>query len=378
MAANGEILVSPVQDEAGLQEFLRFPWRLYRQDPYWVPPLLPEQRKFLDPRRGPFFEIGEAQYFLAYRQGEPVGRISAHLNRRHDEFHGAETGFWGFFEAIQDQEVANALFEAAAAWLRQRGRSRLVGPLNFSIYDEMGLLIEGFDSMPAMFQTHNPPYYADLVASWGFRKAMDWVALKITDRKVDVPAMERRLDDILTKQKVTLAPYNPRELARRAEEVFHLFNEAWSVNWGHVPLSRQQFDHLLHEVKPLLRPELVHMLLDGDKLVGFGIVLPDLNPVVQQLNGSLGLWGKLRLLYAAKFAPIRKVRAMVIGIAQPYQLKRLNYAIFLRTYIYLIKHTPCDFADFSLIPENLRHWIKVIQAFGGQPYKTFRVFEREI
>jgi Acetyltransferase (GNAT) family len=378
MAANGEILVSPVQDEAGLQEFLRFPWRLYKQDPYWVPPLLPEQRKFLDPRRGPFFEIGEAQYFLAYRQGEPVGRISAHLNRRHDEYHGAETGFWGFFEAIQDQEVANALFEAAAAWLRQRGRSRLVGPLNFSIYDEMGLLIEGFDSMPAMFQTHNPPYYADLVASWGFRKAMDWVALKITDRKVDVPAMERRLDEILTKQKVTLAPYNPRELARRAEEVFHLFNEAWSVNWGHVPLSRQQFDHLLHEVKPLLRPELVHMLLDGDKLVGFGIVLPDLNPVVQQLNGSLGLWGKLRLLYAARFAPIRKVRAMVIGIAQPYQLKRLNYAIFLRTYIYLIKHTPCDFADFSLIPENLRHWIKVIQAFGGQPYKTFRVFEREI
>ena len=329
MAANGEILVSPVQDEAGLQEFLRFPWRIYRQDPYWVPPLLPEQQKFLDPRRGPFFEIGEAQYFLAYRQGEPVGRISAHINRRHDEYHGADTGFWGFFEAVQDQQVADALFEAAAAWLRQRGRSRLVGPLNFSIYDEMGLLVEGFDSMPAMFQTHNPPYYLDLVTSWGFRKAMDWVALKITNRNVDIPAMERRLDDILTKQKVTLAPYNPRELARRAEEVFHLFNEAWSVNWGHVPLSRQQFDHLLHEVKPLLRPELVHMLLDGDKLVGFGIVLPDLNPVVQKLNGRLSLWGKLRLLYAAKFAPIRKVRAMVIGIAQPYQLKRLNYAIIL-------------------------------------------------
>ncbi len=204
------------------------------------------------------------------------------------------------------------------------------------------------------------------------------MALKITDRNVDLPAMERRLDDILIKQKVMLAPYNPRELAMRADEVFQLFNEAWSVNWGHVPLSRQQFDHLLHEVKPLLRPELVHLLLDGDKLVGFGIVLPDLNPVVQKLNGRLSLWGRLRLLYAAKYAPIRKVRAMVIGVAQPYQLKRLNYAIFLRTYINLIKHTPCDMADFSLIPENLRHWIKVIQAFGGQPYKTFRVFEREL
>ena len=146
--------------------------------------------------------------------------------------------------------------------------------------------------------------------------------------------MERRLDDILTKQKVTLAPYNPRELARRAEEVFHLFNEAWSVNWGHVPLTRRQFDHLLHEVKPLLRPELVHMLLDGDKLVGFGIVLPDLNPVVQKFNGRLSLWGKLRLLYAAKFAPVRKVRAMVIGIAQPYQLKKTELRHYLENLHY--------------------------------------------
>jgi hypothetical protein len=378
MAINGEIRVSPVQDEAGLEEFLRFPWRIYQHDPYWVPPLLPQQRQFLDRRQGPFFEIGEAQYFLAFRDGEPVGRISAHTNRLHDEHYGPGTGFWGFFEAIEDRQVAHALFEAAVGWLRQRGCRRLQGPFNFCIYDEIGLLVEGFDSMPAMFQTHNPPYYLDLITSWGHQKAIDWMALKITDRNVDIPAMERRLQEILDSKKVTLATYNPRELARRAEEVFQLFNEAWSVNWGHVPLTRRQFDHLLHEVKPLLRPELVHMLLDGERLVGFGIVLPDLNPVVQKLNGRLNILGKLRLLYAAKYAPIRKVRAMVIGIAQPYQLKRLNYAIVLRTYIYLVKHTPCEMADFSLIPENLRHWIKVIQAFGGQIYKTFRVFEKEI
>jgi hypothetical protein len=380
MAANGVSLVSPVQDEAGLQEFLRFPWRIYQQDPYWVPPLLTEQRKFLDQRRGPFFEIGEAQYFLAFRHGEPVGRISAHINRRHDEFHGADTGFWGFFEAVPDQQVADALFEAAAAWVRHRGRRRLVGPLNFSIYDEMGLLVEGFDSIPAMFHTHNPPYYEDLVTSWGFRKAMDWVALKIENLRdnVDLPTMEPRLAEILAKQKVRLAPYNSRELNRRAEEVFHLFNEAWSVNWGHVPLSRHQFDHLLHEVKPLLRPGLVSMLLDGDTLVGFGIALPDLNPLVKKLDGRLTLWGKLRLLYAAKYAPVRKLRAMVIGIAQPYQLKKLHYAIIMQIYLYVTKHTPCDFVDFSLIPANLKHWIKVIRAFGGQCYKTFRVFEREL
>jgi GNAT superfamily N-acetyltransferase len=378
MTVTRAIRISPVQNPADLEQFLHLPWRLYQQDPYWVPPLLPQQRRFLDRRRGAFFEIGEAQYYLAFRNGEAVGRISAQINRLHDRHHGPGTGFWGFFEAVQDQKVASALFEAAAAWLREQGCSRMVGPLNFSIYDEMGLLVEGFDSIPAMFQTHNPPYYLDLVTSWGFRKAMDWVALRITNRNIDVPAMEQRLEEILAKQKVTLAPYNSRELARRSEEVFQLFNEAWSVNWGHVPLTRHQFDHLLQDVKPLLRPELVHQLLDGDQLVGFGIVLPDLNPLVQKLNGKLTLWGKLRLYYAARFAPIRKVRALVIGIAQPYQLKRLNYAIVLRTYIYLVKHTPCDFADFSLIPENLRHWIKVIKAFGGQQYKTFRVFEREI
>jgi len=378
MATNGEIRISLVQDEAGLEKFLRFPWRIYQQDPYWVPPLLPEQRRFLDRRQGPFFEIGEAQYFLAFRDGEPVGRISAHINRLHDDHYGPGTGFWGFFEAVPDQQVAQALFEAAAGWLRERGCNRLVGPLSFSIYDEMGLLVEGFDSIPAIFQTHNPPYYLDLVTSWGFRKAMDWVALKLTDlRSADLPAMERRLEEILDSQKVTLAPYNSRELARRAEEVYQLFNEAWSVNWGHVPLTRRQFDHLLHEVKPLLRPGLATMLLDGDNLVGFGIVLPDLNPLVQKLNGRFNLWDKLRLLYAAKFGPVHKVRALVIGIAQPYQLKKLNYAIFLKIYLYLARHS-CDFVDFSLIPENLRHWIKVIQSFGGQQYKTFRVFEREI
>jgi len=372
-------MVSPVKDAAGLEDFLRFPWRLYQHDPYWVPPLLPEQRRFLDQRTGPFFEIGEAQFFLAFRDGEPVGRISAHRNRLHDEHHGPGTGFWGFFEAIREPQVAQALFEAAAAWLRERGCHRLVGPLNFSIYDEMGLLVEGFDSIPAMFQTHNPPYYLALVTSWGFRKAMDWVALKNPNlRDVDVPAMERRLEEILSTQKVTLATYNPRELARRAEEIFHLFNEAWSVNWGHVPLTRRQFDHLLHEVKPLLRRDLVQMVLDGERLVGFGIVLPDLNPLVQQLDGRLSPWNKLRLLYHARFGPVHKLRAMVLGIAQPYQLKRLHHAIFLKTWIYVAKKTSCDFIDFSLIPGNLRHWIKVVQSFGGQIYKTFRLFEREI
>jgi GNAT superfamily N-acetyltransferase len=378
MEISGGIKIAPVQDDAAFREFLRLPWLIYRDDPYWVPPVLSHQRDFLDKKRGPFFEIGEAQYFLAWVDGRPAGRISAHINRLHDEYRGPGTGFFGFFESIPDPRVATALLEAAAAWLREQGRSRLVGPLNFCIYDEMGLLVEGFDSMPVMFQTHNPPYYEDLLTSWGFRKAFDWHAYKVTNRDVDLPAMERRLEEILQGREVVIRNLMPGEMARRAEEVFNLFNEAWAPNWGHVPLTRRQFQDQFDQVKILLRPQLAHLALDHDRLVGFGISLPDLNPLIKKLHGRLTLWGKLRLLYEAKYKPVQRIRALVVGISQPYQLRKLHIAMILRSYIYLVKYTPCRMADFSLIPENLPHWIKVLRAFGAQRYKVFRVFEREI
>jgi hypothetical protein len=378
MQFRGELTVAPVQNDATLWEFLRLPWRIYQEDPHWVPPILSQQRQFLDPRQGPFFEIGEAQYFLAFRNGRPIGRLSAHINRLHDTCHGPETGFFGFFESIPDQDVVVALFESAAAWLRQHGKTRLVGPLNFCIYDEMGLLVEGFDSMPALFQTHNPPYYQELLTSLGFVKAMDWHAYKITNRDVDLEAMQRQLADIMEGQDIEMVTYNPKELDQRADEVFQLFNAAWEPIWGHVPLTRRQFDGMLEMVRPCLRPELANILLDHNRVAGFAITLPDLNPLIRKLNGRLTLWGKLRLLYWAKYRPIHKVRAMVVGISQPYQRRRLHLALILRSYIYLVKHTPCQMADFSLIPENLKPWIKVIQAIGGQRYKVFRVFEKPI
>jgi hypothetical protein len=378
MRLTGEIKVSPVENNEALWEFLRLPWRIYQGDPYWVPPLLSQQRAFLDPRRGPFFEIGEAQYFIASRNGKPVGRLSAHVNRLHDQYHGPETGFFGFFESIQDQDVATGLFTAAADWLRERGKTRLVGPLNFCIYDEMGLLVEGFDSMPVIFQTHNPHYYENLLTSLGFVKAMDWHAYKTTNRNVDLAAMERQYDNIMRGQNLEVVTYDPKEVDRRAEEVFQLFNNAWESNWGHVPLTRRQFDDMLKMVKPGLRPELSFILLDHNRLAGFGISLPDLNPLIRKFNGHLNLWGKLRLLYWAKYRPARKIRALVVGISQPYQGRRLHLAMILRGYIHMVKHTPCEMVDYSLVPANLKHWIKVLLSLGAERYKVFRVFEKSI
>jgi hypothetical protein len=376
--SNKPLKIVAVQEEKELEAFLRLPWRLYQQDPNWVPPILAYQRELLDRRTGSFFEFGEAQYFLVYQGGEPVGRISAHINRLHNQYHDPGDGFFGFFECVPDLGVAAALFDAAAAWLSQRGKKRLIGPLNFCIYDEMGLLVEGFDTMPAVFQTHNPSYYLELLTDLGFSKVLDWYALRINQRDIDVPRLEKRLQKVLQGQSLTFTTFRPQDLERRAEEVYALFNEAWQRNWGHVPLTDRQFKTFFHELKPLLRPELVNLMLDGDRLVAFNIAIPDINPLIKKLNGRLTWWGKLQLWYEARFRPFQKARALVLGVLQPYQNRRLHHALIIRTYVNIVKQTPCQVCDLSLIPENLGPYIKALEFYGARHYKTFRVLKREI
>jgi hypothetical protein len=372
------IIVVPVVDKQAMEDFLRLPWRIYHDDPNWVPPVLAFQKDFLDPRTGPFFEFGEAQYFLAYQEGQPAGRISAHINRLHNQYHDPEDGFFGFFECIPDVKVASALFDAAADWLSQRGKKRLIGPLNFSVYDEMGLLVEGFNTMPAIFQSHNPPYYVDLLTDLRFTKVFDWHALNITQRDIDVPRLERRLQQILQGQGLIFTKYHPQELERRAQEVYELFNEAWSRNWGHIPVTESQFKKFFHDLKPLLRSELINLILDGDRLVAFGIAIPDINPLIKKLNGRLTWWGKLRLWYEAKYRPYKKARGLILGVLQPYQNRRLHHALIIRTYLDIVHGSPCEIFDLSLIPENLGPYIKALEFYGANRYKIFRVFKREI
>lgn len=374
----GDIVILPVNGGSAMESFLRLPWRIQGRDPLWVPPILAEQRRILDPRRGPFFEYGAAQYFLALRGGQPVGRISAHVNPRYEERHDAATGFFGFFECIDDPDVAGALFDAAAGWLRGRGKTRILGPLSFSIYDEVGILVQGFDAMPAILHAHNPPYYESLLVRWGFRKAIDWHAFKVTQRDIDADSMEKRLRTIMKGQGLILASPRVRDFTARADEVLEIFNEAWDDNWGHIPFTRKEFEHIFQQLRPILRPDMIHLILDGERIAAFMVNIPDLNPAIQKLNGRLTPWGMLRLVYEAKFRPVRKVRALLLGVRRPYQGKLLHHALILRTYLHIVRTTSCEVCDCSLVPESLAHHIRTIQRFGGKLYKTFRVFEREI
>ena len=315
---------------------------------------------------------------MAFHSGRLAGRISAHVNRRYEERHDKETGFFGFFECTDDRRVAGALFDAAAAWLVERGKKRIQGPISFTIYDEVGLLVEGFDSLPAFLQTHNPPYYQDLLGSWGFRKAIDWYALRVTNADVDFAGMQRRLDEIMKGQGLVLTSFRPRELIRRAEEVLEIFNESWDDNWGHIPLTKLQFKDIFKQLRPLLRPELIDLIMDGDRIAAFIITIPDLNPSIRKLNGRLSIWNQLQLLYEARFKPVRKVRTLLLGVRKSYQRRRLHHALILSTYMRLARQPTLEVCDCSLIPEQLTFYLRTLAKYGAERYKTFRIYEREI
>lgn len=377
-----QIKVVPVSDGSGLKDFLKLPWRIQKNDPCWVPPILSEQKRMLDRKRGPFFELGEVQLFLALRGSEPVGRISAHINHRYDEIHDSNTGFFGFFECVEDRAVSSALFDAAAEWLKARGRSRILGPESFSIYDDIGILVKGFDSLPAFLQGHNPPYYESLLLDWGFRKAIDWYAIRIMaqDPGIDRAGMKKRLDRIMRGQNLVLRPPLANELVERAGEVCELFNDMWSDNWGHIPLTEHQFRDIFVQLKPIMRTRTIRLLLDGNDIVGFIVNIPDINPAIQKCNGRLYPWDMLRLLWAGRFGPLRKVRTLIMGVRRSHQRRNLHHALILSSYLENVTDRNLEVIDCSLISEPLEHLLRAIEVLfcNAERYKIFRIFEREI
>ncbi|WP_428564555.1 MAG: hypothetical protein ACP59X_02425 [Solidesulfovibrio sp. DCME] len=374
------LVVTPVAGKAQRERFIRYAWEIYRDDPLWVPPLLPMQRDILDPDKGPFFEFGQAQYFLAQRDGRIVGRISAHVNGLYEKHHDAETGFFGFFECEDNRETAHALFDAAADWVRDHGKTRLHGPLSFSIYDEVGLLVEGFDSPPCMMHTHNPPYYEDLVTSWGFGKTYDWYAYKIPwNTELDPKKLALMRDSILKRQHCQILPIERQDFAKRGPQIKELFNDIWSKNWGHIPLTDRQFQDIFVTLQPLVRPDLESMILDGDDIVAFSVVSPDMNRAVKKFNGKFGWWQKLQLLWYCRVRPLTHCRAIIMGVAKSHQWKRLHHAIILNIMInFLENHPRMEYCDCSLIPESLEQWNKTLRDYGGERYKVFRLYDRAI
>jgi GNAT superfamily N-acetyltransferase len=289
-------------------------------------------RNLLDRRKNPFFDHAEAEYFLAERGGEVVGRIAAISNRLHNEVHQDRVGFFGFFECRYDEEAAAALFNAAAAWLRSRGHDVMRGPASFSVNDECGMLVDGFDTPPTLMMPHNPPYYLRLLDGAGFQKAKDLLVYRggYEGQYIPVPARLARGTELIQKrQGITLRPFNVADFDNEVERVKQIYNKAWEKNWGFVPMTDRELDHLAEQFKPVVVPDLIPFAEKDGEVVGFGLCLPDLNAVFHRhRSGRLTPALLIDLLLSLKLRRVRRLRILLLGVLPEWRGKGIDAMLY--------------------------------------------------
>ena len=369
------ITIRKVKNRGELKRFVRLPWKIYENDPYWVPPLIQDRMKFLDKKKGVFFEFGEAEYFLAYKNDELVGRIDAHVSSRYEQYHDGETGFFGFFECIDDKEVSNALFEAAENWLVKKGKTKIQGPISFTLYDETGMLFKGFDSSPVILTTYNPPYYNTLLTEAGFEKAIDWYAFMVTKDSKIRPALFKVKDRILREHRIEIKPLKMKEFDKRLDEVKIIFRDAWMENWGHTPLTEAQYQQMADELKMVVKPELTFFAEVDGETVGFSLTLIDANPAIKKANGRLFPFGLFKILLGMK--KIHQLRTLAMGVLPEYRNRGLDIVFYLKTIENGLK-LGFDKSECSIIVETNQRMIKALEDLEAERYKTYRIYEKKI
>ncbi|MDX6675286.1 MAG: hypothetical protein QOH11_2704 [Solirubrobacteraceae bacterium] len=370
--------VRPVASKRELKAFMRLPWRLYRNEPQWVPPLLMELRKRLDCERNPFFEHAEAEYFLAWRDGRPVGRITAHVDRNLNEFQGNDWGLFGFFECEDDPEAASALLDAAAGWLRQRGRDRMVGPMDFTTNDECGLLVEGHDRPPIIFTPWQHPYYQGLLEGAGLTKAMDtfmW-ELYVDKRERVHPAIWDMAAKVQSEHGITVRPMRKRDLEAEVGRFLEVYNAAWERNWGFVPLSEKEVRHYAKDLKPVL-DENWAMIAEGrdGTVVGAALTLPDYNQVLAHLNGRLLPFGWAKALYWRR--KIDRVRVFALGVKREYQHTGVAARMY-ELHFDSAERTPQKGGETGWILETNTAMNRAMEGMGGKISRRYRFYERPL
>lgn len=369
------IRVDPVRTKADRRAFIDLPFRLYRDDPLWVPPLKSDVAELLDPRRHPFYEHGRIELFLARApDGRVVGRIAAVQNDLHVKLHAEPVGFFGFFECERDPEAAAALFDAAAGWLRDRGLAVMRGPASPSLNEEAGLLVQGFDRPPVLMMPYNPPWYADLLEGAGFRKAKDLLAY--WRGHAEVPErLARVAETVGRRHKVTVRPMDKGRFWQDVERVREIYNAAWEANWGFLPMTPAEFTHMAKKMKPVVDPDLIVFAEVDGKLAGFALGIPDLNRALKHAKGSLWPFGWLQILRHSR--GIDTFRVLTLGILEPY--RRTGAAEMM--ILYLLRTGPpkgITKGEFSWILEDNASMRAALEKLGVDLYKVYRMYDRPI
>ena len=373
------IEISVVNSARARNAFIKFPWRIYAKDPAWVPPLIIERKAFLDRNRHPFYRHGDAGLFLARKKGEIVGRIMASDDPNYNSVHQSNVGCFGLFECIDDRDVAAALFEAATNWLRAKGRTEAMGPIDYSTNYVCGLLIEGFQFSPTILTAHNPPYYKELIESCGFGKAKDWYAWWFADPANAVTHLRRLATRVHRRCSVTFRPANLKNLRDESRRLREIYNQAWEKNWGFVPFTEAEIEFMTKELKPLLLPKFSWVAESGNEPVGFALGLPDINVVLRDLNGRLTRFGfpigLIKLLFSKN--RIQKGRLVALGVIEKYRRAGIAEVLVLR----VIEETMVKrgiTGELSMTLEDNFMINRFLEAIGAHRYKTYRIYSKSI
>jgi GNAT superfamily N-acetyltransferase len=381
----GRLRVRQAESAQERMTFLQFPWKVYQYDPYWVPPLITERRDFIDPGKNPFFEHAQADYFIAWRDDEPVGTIAAFVNHAHNEVHNENIAFFGFFEVMPDREAAEALLETAQTWARERGYAALRGPAQFSVNDECALLVAGFDAPPMVLMTYNPRYYVEFIEGAGFAKAMDLYGYYIDTttlgkRMEDLPPKLLRVVELLRERsQVKVRPLDMRDFAGEIERFKHVYNQAWERNWGFVPMTDAEIDHLARNLKPLVDPDLIFIAEIGDEPVGVSLTLPNLNEPLLKARPGPQPWSVPLTL--AKFLWYRRrmssARVVLLGTVERLRGKGVDALFYYHT-VQAAFAKGYYWGEMGWILENNLMMNRTLLNFGARVYKTYRFYEKAV
>ncbi|MSR74624.1 MAG: N-acetyltransferase [Planctomycetes bacterium] len=363
----------PVENSANRRAFIDFPKRLHHADPNWIAPLDRDVQALLRPGKHPFHAIGSIHPLLALRGTEVVGRIARIENPAHQRHCGEDAAFFGFFECENDPDVARTLMDAVAA--SSSGHAILRGPYSPSTNYECGVLIGGDVGRPRLMMPHNPPWYGALLEGCGLRKAMDLIAFQFLPMQLDQTRWQRVSKLIQKREQVTVRPFDMKHFKRELRLIQELYHDAWSANWGFVPMAPCELKHMASELRPILRADLGAFVMKDGHEVGFHLALPDYNEILQHLKGKLWPFGLLRLLLSKK--RLKHTRLMILGISKQYQHRGLDAVL----YADVAKRSAevgIESCEASWVLETNNLMCNALERGGGRAYRTYRLYEKPL
>jgi GNAT superfamily N-acetyltransferase len=370
-----EVRIEKVKTRRDRKEFIFFPWKIYRGDPNWVPPLLFDLKEKIDKGKNPFFEHAEMDLFLASINGRTTGRIAAIVDNNHNRFHDEKVVFFGLYESYDDLDTARALMDKVAEWGKARKMEILRGPMNLSMNDECAFLLEGFGSPPVVLMSYNPKYYLSLMEKCGLTKAKDLFAFFMTRDHETASKVGQIVGKISKELPVTLRTIDMKNFKQEIGHIKYIYNHAWEKNWGFVPWTEKEMDYMARKLKAMADPDLIIFAEQKGEPVGFAFGFPNLNEAIKRMNGRLTPWGILKYLYYRK--KIKGMRAVVFGVLQEFRNTGVSYLLYSKLEKNAIDKG-YEWCETSWQLEDNEPINRFVTSLGGRVYKKYRLFEKKI